>query len=282
MKKRTAQFLVVLLSCLTVSQVVKERNEDENIILSFVPERFNENCTFKIERNDDVIFCDGTLTDSGKCNSGLQNPALVKVETLHDNNIVVRLSIESLLRSDKGIYVCVFECPDDIQSKSYELDIIYRPGPATCTWGKGPNYISSFTLTCIAQSGNPSGTFLCFTIANENSFAHFPAVESVSQEEILAEFMIPREDDVSCCSVSKRFPKYHSDCRDFLTTPATDSPQYKQDNYPSTTHRAPAAGKPTKSINTGSISGASVGLFCTINIWLSVASLIFVLHNIMF
>ena len=220
---------------------------DPSMIL-FSYERFNDNCSFQIKRNNDVIFHNERLSE--KYNSELQNRASVLVKKYHSGYIMVHFCLEPLRRSDKGLYGCVFECPDDIRSESCELDVMYPPGPAECKWVKRLATFFEFKLQCVAQTGNPPGTIVCLDSESKQTSFDSRPLKSVTQKEIDVIFLrISLEQNVSCCSVSRIFPKSPSTCNDFQTISETVSPQSnKQDNHPSTYQQAPAAQDPTKSI----------------------------------
>lgn len=249
MKIGIAEFLLVLLVSLSVSQLVHQEIEDKNLMISFLLERYNEKCPFQIKRNNDVIFDNEMLTE--KYISELHSRASVWVGNTHNGKIIVHLFLEPVLRSDKGLYVCVFECPDDIQSRSFELEVFYPPGPAVCQWVKDPLKYLKFALQCEAQSGNPPGKIVCIDFEDEHTLCDADPLEYVTQEGIDVAFLnISREKNVSCCSVSDMFPKSSSTCHDFLSTSETVPAQSdKQENRPSTSQQAPAAEDPTKSIN---------------------------------
>ena len=138
-------------------------------------------------------------------------------ESLH-----LLLTIRSAQSTDAGLYTCNFFCNKSHVTQDYNLKVIYPPLKVNCSWvgGKDLHFNTSghpnhTALRCApAFTGFPEGNVLCYS-RTDKAITAYLAVYFAGETAL---FLIKSVSEVSCCSVSEKFPKNWQSCSDFVYT----------------------------------------------------------------
>lgn len=227
------------------SAIVKKAKAGENVSFRFHFQTFSEDCSYQLKYNNIIFHDNGTTKESETYPRGKHNRSGVRLEIRQPEGVIVYLKIRQVQPSDAGPYVCLLQCLDHpTRQKHITLIVLYPAGPAECYWVDISNvqhmhYIHDhYMLECVAPTGNPQGTVICFELKVVGPVARLPPMSSVSEGIITTSFWFKKEVPVYCCSVSHIYQKHLGICVDFsfeLTTNPPVSSQTSTRIWPATT-----------------------------------------------
>lgn len=223
--------------------ILEELEEGRNLELSFVYP-FASNCTYKLSFRNSVFDTNGTSNSSTKVFSTSQHERtqveIVKVF----GTFVVRLRINSVQLSDRGVFSCAFHCPELRSVQSYRVEVIHPPRLISCMWlnetrVKLENRQSITSLKCSSTQGYPEGTIFCNT-KREGYYKHHLPKFSSGKGIIYSLFWLPKDLNITCCAINRNHVQQGADCKDFVHIvqseymPTTERNLKSQDIYHST------------------------------------------------